>query len=110
MALMVGLDQHQACEFAMSARGRLKGDTRHAGDFGQVLFKFVYQLNDALNGRFRLQWVNTGETWQNGHIFVELGIILHGTGAKRVEASFHAEVSLREMGIVAYHLNLAYFR
>ena len=53
LALMVGLDQHQACEFAMSARGGLKGDTRHAGDFGQVLFKFVYQLNDALNGTFQ---------------------------------------------------------
>ena len=41
LALMVGLDQHQACQFAMRASGRLEGDTRHAGDFGQVLFNFV---------------------------------------------------------------------
>src|SRR5436305_9523852 len=110
VALMEGLDQHQAGKFAMGASRRLKGDARHAGDFGQVLFNFIEQLNGTLNGSFRLQGVNMGEAWQGSHIFIQLGIILHGTGAKRVEASIHAEVALREMGVVAYHLDLAYFR
>ena len=53
--------------------------------------------------------MDTGKARQGGHVFIELGVVLHGTGAKRIEARIDAKVALREMGIVTYNFDLADF-
>jgi hypothetical protein len=45
---------------------------------------------------------------ERGHALVELGIVLHRARPQRIEAEVYAKVALREAGVVAHYLNLAY--
>ena len=58
----------------------------HAGDFGELIFEGLEHFERALNCFFGLLRVNVRKTGQARHVFVNLGVILHGAGAKRVEA------------------------
>src|SRR5947209_16912109 len=75
---VVGFDEHEARQFAVRACGGLQGDARHTRDFGQVALDFVDQLDGALHGAIRLQWVNACETWKRGHVLVDVGVVFHG--------------------------------
>ena len=50
------------------------------------------------------------ETGQPGGVLVDLGVVLHGAGAERVEAAVDAVVEVAEVGEVAHDLKLADFR
>ena len=64
----------------------------------------------ALYGVGRLQRVKIGEARHIGHLFINLGIILHGAAAKRVEAIFYAKVVAAMIGVVANHGELVDLR
>ena len=53
--------------------------------------------------------MDVSKTWQSGHIFIDLGIVFHGTGAERIEARIDAKIALREMRIMAHYFNFTYF-
>jgi hypothetical protein len=109
-AFMIGFDEHEARQFAVRAGGWLQGDTRHARDFRQVALKLVDELDCALGCVVGLQGMQAREAGQGCHILIELGVVFHSAGAERVEARIHAEVTLREVRIVAHDLDLADLR
>jgi hypothetical protein len=94
LAFVIGFDQHQACKLPMRARRGLQGDASHTRDLGQVALQLVEQLDSSLHGILRLQGVDASEAWQHSHVFVKLGVVLHSTGAERVEAGVHAKIAL----------------
>ena len=110
VVFMVGFDEHQARQLAMRARRGLQRDTRHARNFRQVLLQFVDQLDRALHRAVWLQGMDAREAGQYRHVLVDLGIVLHGAGAERVEACIHAEIALRKVRIVAHDLDFAHLR
>ena len=107
---VVLLDQHQAGLLAVSAGGRLQRDGRHAGDLRQHGGQIVDQAERALHGAFRLQRVDAGEAGQAGGRFVDLGIVLHGAGTKRIEAFVDGEVEVGQAREVAHHVHFRHLR
>src|SRR5207244_8923161 len=67
LALMISFNQHQAGQLTMGTGGRLQSDSSHTGDFCQVLFQLVHQLDDTLDTVLRLPRMNVSKTWQRGH-------------------------------------------
>src|SRR5262249_40111440 len=47
------------------------------------------------------------EAGQGRHVLVDFGVVLHCARAQGVEASIHAEIALREVGVMAHQLDLA---
>ena len=105
--LVMLLDDHQAGDLAVGAGGGLERDAPHAGDLGEILLQLVEQLERALRHALVLGGVQAGEAGERGHVFVDLGVVLHGAGAQGVEAGIDAEVALREVREVAHDLDLA---
>src|SRR5258708_19678556 len=91
----------------MRAGGWLQGYTRHTRDLGEVLLQLIEQLNNTLGSRLWLQWMHMSKARQDGHIFIDLGIVFHGTGTKWIETGINAKVALGKVGIVTHHLDLA---
>ncbi len=76
----------------MRACGRLKRNRRQAGDFGQIFFKIMHQLEHALAQLGRQKRVRTGKTGQRRHFFIDFRVVFHGAGSKRVHAGVNTEI------------------
>ncbi len=50
-----------------------------------------------------------GNTGQSGHIFVDFGIVFHGTGSQRVEPHIDAEIAAGKRGIMAHQIHFSNF-
>ena len=107
---MVLLDQQHAGKLAVGAGGGLEGHIVHAGDLAQVLFGGVQHLLHALLIGGRRQGVNGGKALQRGHLLVNAGVVLHGAGAKGIEAAVDAVNLLAKLGVVAGDIGLAHLR
>ena len=99
-AVVVGLDEQKAGEFAMGAGSGLEGHGVHAGDLAEQLLGDSGRPG-ALDGVGGLEGVEAGEAGQGGGLFIELGVVLHGAGAQGVEAVAHAEGTAGQGLIVA---------
>jgi hypothetical protein len=100
---MVVVDGHQAREFTMGACVGLKGEMSQTSEFAERLLQHRHQSLGSLhrlNGLFGMQVL---ELRQSGHLFVDLGVVLHGTGAQGIEARIDTKVIVGEVGIMAYH-------
>ena len=107
---MVLAHYHQARQFSVSAGTRLEREMLHPSDGGKGFLHRVVNFLNAFQSDFRLEGMQRGKCRHCCYLFVYLGIVLHSTASQRVEAGIDAEVHLREVGIVAYHVNLAYLR
>ena len=58
-----------------------------------VLLQPVHHFQRALHRLVGLQRVDAGEAGQAGHVLVDLGVVLHGAGAERIEAAVDAVVA-----------------
>ena len=105
----VGGGDEQGGEFALSAGGGLEADGVEPGDLGQVVLKFEEDLEHALERGFGLVGVEVQEAGQAGQALVSLGVVLHGTGAKRVEVGVDRHVGDGEVRVVADDVELAEF-
>ena len=94
----------------MSAGGRLQRDGRHAGDLRQHRGQVVDQAESALHGAFRLQRMDAGEAGQTGGRFVDLGIVLHGAGTKRIKSFVDGEVQVGQAREVTHHVHFRHLR
>ncbi len=108
---VVGGDDHDAREFAVRAGHGLQGEGLHPADLAQQPLGLVEHLQRALAQparalELRQHRVQPGEARQGGRRLGELGVVLHGAGAQRVEVTVHAVVLPREVGEVAHHVQL----
>src|SRR6185312_15322369 len=102
-----GADAQHAAELAMRAGGRAQRHRRHAGQHLEPMRQRVDELERALHGRRRLQWVEVGEARQPRQLLVEPRIVLHGARPQRIEPGVDGVVLLRQPGEMAHHLRLA---
>ena len=58
----------------------------------------------------RLQGVQSGKGLHRSNLFVDDGVILHGTRAQRIETVVDTEIVVAEIGIVAHHRHLVTLR
>ncbi len=108
--LQVGLDHEDAAELPLGAGGGGQPHGVHAGDRGQGLLEFVEDGQRTLHSGFGLERVSQGEAGETADILVDLGVVLHGAGAERVEAAVHAVVEAAQTQEVAHDLVLGQLR
>ena len=72
----------------------------------QIVLQGYNSRTSTLNGMIGLQGMQVLESWQSSHLLIDLGIILHGARAQRIEPIVYTEVVQREIGIVAHHGHL----
>ena len=104
---MVGGDELDAGIFAVGPGHGLEGEGLHARDLAQPPFGVIQALQGALGqfaGKLGQQGMHAGKARQGGHVFRELGVVLHGAGAKGIEIGIHAVVELGQIGEVAHHV------
>ena len=106
---VVGPDHEYAGQFAVGAGGRLQGGPVHAGDLQQGLLGLVHQREHALHLVLRPdRGAGRRSPAERADLVVQLGVVLHGARAQRIEARVHGVVEVREPGVVAHHLRLAH--
>ena len=99
---MIFFDDQRANQFALRASC---GHERYAGkssDLSQHILELIHKIEIALNAFDRLMGVNMGKTRVTAGNFVDLGIVFHGTGAKRVKTKVNGVVLLRHTGEMAH--------
>ena len=103
---MVGADHQDPGELAVGAGRGLERDRVHAADLGEHPLELPEELERALGGRVGRQRVQVREARQARGPLVELGVVLHGARAQRVEARVHRVVELGQVHEVTGHLGL----
>ena len=114
LGLVVGGDELDARELAVGPGHGLEGEGLHAREFAQPALGVIEALQRALRagrparklGQHRVQAAEAG---QRGHVFGELGIVLHGAGAKRIKIGVHTVVELGKPGEVTHHVQFRAF-
>ena len=98
------LNEHDAGQFAVRARGRLEAARLKAGHGAEHPFGFVQHAQRALRIFGGEQRMRAGKTGQRRDLFVDFGVVLHGARTERVHARVHAEVPRGQAGVVAHHV------
>ena len=107
---VICLDEQHAGQLAVCARSRLERDRVHAEHFAELAAQHVQRLQRALRRFDRLQRVQLRKARQRRHFLVDLGVILHGAGAERIESVVHTVNALAKRRIVPRQLVLADLR
>ena len=89
----IGRGHQQGRHLAVRPGGRLERDGRQPGDLGQHVLRLVQQGQHALQRRFGLVGVQVGHARQRRQPLVPLGVVLHRTGAQRIEVGIDRHVS-----------------
>ena len=76
--------------------------------------KRLLQKDDECSGTphrvIRLQGMQILELRQGGHLLVDLGVVLHRTGTKGIEARIYTEIVIREVRVMTHHRQLVALR
>ena len=99
--LVVRLDQHEAGHFAMGTGHGLEGDVFEARNSGQHLLDAHEYLQRSRKGFHRLHRMDVGKAWQPGRLLVDFGVVLHRTGAERIEAGLNPVIDVTQIGEVS---------
>ena len=105
-ALVIGADNHQSGEFAMSARTRVQREFAEPGELCQRLLQVVIEHQRRLASLGRLQRMQVGKRLQGGNLLVDDGIVFHRARPERIETVVHTEVVVAEVGVMAHHREL----
>ncbi len=106
----IGGGHEHGGHFAVRPGGRLERDGRQPGDLGQIMLRHVQQGEHPLEGRFRLIGVQIGHARQGRQPLVPLGVVLHRTGAQRIEVGIDRHVPGREVDEMSDDLRFREFR
>ncbi len=107
---MVGADDQDPGQLTVGAGRRLQADRLKPADLRQPLLQGVHQRQVPLQRVGILQRVGQCETRQASGVLVDLGVVLHGAGAQRIEAGVHCVIELRKPHEMAHHLQLRQLR
>ena len=106
----VRADHQQPREFTVSTGRGLEGHAVHSADLRQQLLQFADQPQGALGPFGRRVRVQSRKARQARRVLMNLGVVLHRTGAKRIKAFVNAEVAVRQARVVTHHVELADLR
>ena len=101
--------EHQSGQLAVSTGKGVEREFGQTRNLGQCLGQLVVEPQGTLYRLFALPRVQRGEGRHRSHLFVYLGVVLHGAGAQRIEAGLDTEVLVRYVGIVAHYVEFAHF-
>ena len=90
----------------VGASRRLEGHPGQAGQLLEGVLQAPQDLEGALDLLGRLGRVQAGEAGQGGDRLGDLGVVLHGARAERVEAQVDREVAVGQAGVVAHQVAL----
>ena len=102
---MVCADVHESGQLAVSAGSRLERESIHAANLAQAAFKVIHEPERTLAHILVKKGVHVFK--QTSDLFVNLGIVLHRTGAKGIETVVHAEIAAGKVGIVTNDIDFA---
>ena len=100
-ALVVGADDHQSRQLAVSPGEGVEGELSHARQGAERLLQAAIDAERTLHGGGRLQRMERGEGGQGCYLLVDDGVVFHRAAAKRVEAVVDAEVVGTVVGVVS---------
>ena len=107
---MVGAHDHEAGEFTVCSGAGVEGEGVHTGNGGKGLVHFLVHLQGTLSEPRVHERMKACKALEGSHFLIDLGIVLHGAGAKRIKACIHPEVHLGQVGVVAHYVGFAYLR
>ena len=113
---VVSGDEGHAGEFTVGASHGLKRETLHARDLAQPFLGLIENLKGTLAGsgtgfaELGQHGMHAGESRKGADSLGELGVILHGAGAERIEIGVNAVVQFREAGKMTHDVELTAFR
>ena len=107
---MVLTHYHKAGEFTVCSGAGVEGKGVHAGYGGKGLVHLLVHLEGAFGKAGVHEGMKPRKALKGRDFLVDLGIVLHGTGAKRIEAGVNAEVHLGEVGVVTDNVRFTYLR
>ena len=107
--LVITADDHQTSQFTVRSCIRIERELAQACYFGQGLLYVVIEFERALCGGLVLCGMKACEPWEGGHLFVNLGIVLHRTTTQGIETCIYAEVVVGHIRIVATNGEFVHF-
>ena len=109
-AFMPCFNQQKTGEFPMGTGSWLKGTCLHSGNLAQCFLYRRKYFQTALDILSVLQWVDVCKSVETGDGIVDLRIVFHGAGAKRIKPIINAMGLLCQISIVTAQLCLGYLR
>ena len=94
----------------MGARKRVEREVRHASDGGKRAVEAVVQFERALHRAVGLQRMHVAESRHSRNFLVDFRVVFHRAAAQRVEARVDTEIHIRQVGVVAHHVEFAHLR
>ena len=85
----------------MGACRGLEGHCIHARDFAEILLRQVKDFHGTLKCMLRLQGMDASESFQGSRFLIDLGVVLHGTGAQGIEPVVDAVGTLCQLCVMA---------
>ena len=89
---MIGPHHQYAGQFAVGAGQGGQANTGHTGNFAQEFLEPVQQFQGPLTLLLWLQRVDGGKSGQEGHLVINLGVVLHGAAAQGIELGIDGKV------------------
>ncbi len=105
---VVGPHDQQAGHLAAGARRWLQRRPRHPGDLAERLLQAPEQLQGTLRRPVGLQRMQALEPRERRHRLGDLGVVLHGARAERIEPGVQSVVHLRQTRVVADQVDLGH--
>src|SRR5579862_7707780 len=99
-------DRKQSAQLAMRSGFGAHRHGRHARQGRQPAHQFGNERQCTLYSSFRLKRMKITEAGQPRHFFVQPRIVLHRTGAERIEARVDGIIHARQPHEVAHHFRL----
>ena len=91
---MIRMNHEHACQLTVCSGCRLQAYMLHTTYFFEVFLQFKHKLKAALRKSFRCVWMMLCESGKIGGFVVDLWIVFHRAGAKRVKIGVYAKVPL----------------
>ena len=107
---MVGANHRYPGKLPLGARHGRQRERLHPGDPAQQLLQLEHAGEKTLRHGRGGQRMALKEARQHGEGITALGVVLHGTGAQRVELRVDGEILLGKPRIVAHGIQFGHFR
>ncbi len=99
------VDDHCANQLTLCTSSRLQSDRCKASDLFEHFLQGVHQIKVSLDSVNRLEGMCGSEARQATDSFVDLGVVFHRAGAKRVKTQIDGVILLRNAGEMTDNLH-----
>ena len=99
---MIGSNDHEPRQLAMSAGTRVQRKLTESCQFGKGLLEVEIDFEGTLTGICGLQGMESCEGLHGCNLLVDDGVVLHRAGAEGIEAVVDTEVVVAEVCVVTH--------